>query len=81
MTDTMTKKPLRVTTDNPVWPFIELPLSQVDEVRRLLDSHGVSYSVDENAISWNGGPYTTTISLGRGGNAGAVQAILDNAVE
>ena len=54
MTDTTTKKPLRVSTDSTAGPYIMLPVSQLDEVRRLLDSRHISYSVDENVISFNG---------------------------
>ena len=79
MTDTTTQKHLQVSTDGGVGPYITLPLSQLDEVRRLLDSRHISYWVRENAISWNGGPYMAEINLGRGGDAVAVQAILDSA--
>jgi hypothetical protein len=79
MTDTTTKKPLRVSTDSTVGPYIRLPVSQLDEVRQLLDSRHISYSVDENYISFNGAPEVAVIDLGRGGDAAAVQAILDSA--
>lgn len=78
MTDTTTQKPLHVSTDGTAGPYIELPLSQVDEVTRLLDDHRIRYWVAENSISVNGGPYISTINLGREGNAQAVQAILDH---
>ena len=45
MTDTTTKKPLLVSTDSTVGPYIELPVSQLDEVRRLLDSRHIAYWV------------------------------------
>ena len=78
MTDTMTQKPLRVSTDGTAGPYILLPVSQLDEVRRLLDSRHVGYWVEENAISLNGAPETAVINLGRGGNADAVQDLLDS---
>jgi hypothetical protein len=78
MTDTTTKKPLRVSTDSTVGPYIEVPVSQLDEVRRLLDSRRISYTVDEDFISFNGAPEEAVIDLGRGGDAAAVQAILDS---
>ena len=78
MTDTTTHKPLRVSTDGTAGPYIELPLSQLEEVKRLLGDQGIYYWVKENAMSWDGGPYMTVINLGREGNAAAVQAILDS---
>ncbi len=79
MTDTTTKTRLRVSTDSTVGPYIQLPVSQLDEVRQLLDSHNIGYSVDEDFISFNGGPEKAVIDLGRSGDAAAVQTILDSA--
>lgn len=78
MTDATTKKPLRVSTESKAGPYIWVPFIQLDEVRRLLDSHKVAYWVSENAISWNGGPEMTVINLGHEGDAAAVQAFLDS---
>lgn len=78
MTNTTTNKPLRVSTEGTAGPYIRLPLSQLDDVRRLLDSHGIFYWASENAISLNGAPEVTVINLGRGGDAVQVQAVLDN---
>ncbi|MEI8371483.1 MAG: hypothetical protein WCJ35_01480 [Planctomycetota bacterium] len=77
MTDTTTKKPLRVSTDGTAGPYIEVPVSQLDEVQRLLDSRHIGYWLDEHVISFNGAPEEAVINLGRGGDAAAVQAILD----
>jgi hypothetical protein len=79
MIDTTTQRPLRVSTDGTAGPYIMVPLSQLDQVKRLLSSRGVRYWVDENAISMNGRPYVAVINLGREGNSAAVQAILDSA--
>lgn len=78
MTDLMTKKRLLVSTEGTAGPYIFLPESQLDEVQRLLDSHHIRYWVGENAISMDGGPFTTIINLGRGGDAKAVQTLLDS---
>ena len=80
MIDMVTKKPLRVLTagkDAP--PYIHLAFEQLDELRRVLDAHGVSYRVRENIISINGGPEMTVVYLTRGTDAGSIQALLDNA--
>jgi len=79
MTDATTQQPLQVLTDGTAGPYIMLPVSQLDKVKQLLDDHHVRYWVEENAISMNGGPYTTVINFGREGNSTAVQAILDQA--
>jgi hypothetical protein len=79
MTDATTKKPLRVLTDGTTRPYIVVPVSQLDEVRRLLDSRRIGYWVEEEAISLDGAPEVAVINLGRGADAAAVQAILDSA--
>ena len=78
MTDNDTQKPVQVLNYGTAGPFIHLPLSQVEVVERILKSHDIRYWVAENSISLNGGPYRSTIDLGRDGNAEAVQAILDS---
>ena len=78
MTDVTTQKPLCVSTDGTAGPYIMVPVSQLDEVRRLLNGRRIGYWVDENAISLNGAPEVTVINLGRSGDAAAVQAILDS---
>jgi hypothetical protein len=77
MTDFTTQKPLRVRTEGTAGPYIRVAMSQLDEVRKMLDSRGIRYWVSELAISWDGAPEVTTVNLGRGGDAAAVQAILD----
>ncbi len=78
MTDATTNEPLRVSTDSPVRPYIDVAEIQLDEVCRLLDSRHINYWVDEHAISLDGGPETTIIHLDHGADAGAIQAILDS---
>ncbi|HEY8667701.1 MAG TPA: hypothetical protein VIL86_13630 [Tepidisphaeraceae bacterium] len=77
MTDATTQQPLRVSTDGTAGPYIMVPVSQLDEVKRLLDDRRIRYWVEENAISWDGAPYVAVINLGREGDADAVQTILD----
>jgi hypothetical protein len=78
MTNVLTNKPLRVWAEESEWPWINLPVSQLDEVRRLLDEHDIRYQVDEHILSINEGPFTTLIKLRRGTDGKAVQAILDS---
>lgn len=78
MTDATTKKPLRVSIDGTTGPYLMVPVSQLDEVRRLLDSSHIGYWVEEEAISLDGEPEGAVINLGRGADAAAVQKILDS---
>lgn len=78
MTDATTKTPLRVSTEGTAGPYLRVPVSQLAEVRRLLDSRRISYWVGENAISLDGAPEVAVINLGRGGDAAAVQTVLDS---
>jgi hypothetical protein len=78
MIDATTKKPLMVSNEYPPAPYIWLPFSQLDEVRRVLDSRSIGYWVDQNAISINGGPEMIQITFQRGTDVAAVQALLDS---
>jgi hypothetical protein len=78
MSDAVTQKPLRVSTDGTTGPYIMVPVSQLDEVRRLLDSRRIGYWVEENVISLDATPEIAVINLGREGDATAVQALLDS---
>jgi hypothetical protein len=78
MTDAATKQRLRVSTDGTAGPYIMVPVSQLDEVRGILDTRNVGYWVEENAVSLNGAPEIAVVNLGRGGDAAAVQALLDS---
>lgn len=78
MTDAATKKRLCVSNDGTAGPYIMVPVIQLDDVRRLLDSRAVGYWVEENAISLDGAPEIAVVNLGRGGDAAAAQALLDS---
>jgi len=77
MNDATTQQPLKVSTDGTAGPYIMTPVSQLDEVKGLLDDRRIQYWVDENAISLNDTPEIALINLGRGADAAAVQRILD----
>ncbi len=78
MIDRTTGLPLRVSTDGTTGPYIRLPFDQLDDFKRVLDSHGIRYWVEENVVSLSGGPFIAVANLGRGADATAVQAILDS---
>ncbi len=73
MTDATTQQRLQVSTDGTARPYIAVPVSQLDEIKRLLDSERVHYWVDENAISLNGTPEVAVINLGRDADSRTVQ--------
>jgi hypothetical protein len=78
MIDLMTSKPLYVSTDGTAGPYIMVPVSQLADLRDLLDKNRLRYSVEEDAISLNGAPESAVIDLGHGADVVAVQAILDS---
>ena len=52
-----------------------MQLDQLELVKKLLNDAG--YVVDEDAISFNGQPYTSTVNLGHNVDVSAVQKLLD----
>jgi hypothetical protein len=77
MTDQTDGSPLRVSPNETVGPYIRLAYSQLDELKRTLDSHAIRYWVRDNIVSLEGGPFMAVVYLGREADAQAVQAILD----
>jgi hypothetical protein len=77
MIDAMTRKPLHVSTDGTAGPYIMVPVSQLADLRELLDKHRIRYSVEEDAISLDGAPEIAVVDLGHGADVAAIQAVLD----
>ncbi len=77
MTEATTRKPFQVPGAGTTWPYIRVEVSHLPELRQILDKHQVRYKVDEYAVSFDGGPETTIIHLGRGADGEAIQAVLD----
>jgi hypothetical protein len=77
VTDTSTGERLIVSTEGGGGPFIDLPLSQVDEVRKRLDRAGIPYWVDSMAISIDGEPPMSVINFSRYVDADRIQGALD----
>lgn len=78
MIDVVTNQQIRVAAPPDGNPALRLPYSQVDDVKRLLDRHGIRYWVDSHIISMSGGPYMSSIYLYRATDPAKVQAILDS---
>src|SRR5437879_5200819 len=66
MKDATTKQPLRVSSDGTDRPYLWVPLSRLDEVRRLLDSGKIPYWLDEIAIARDDEPEVVFVEFGRG---------------
>jgi hypothetical protein len=78
MTDSFTKKPIRVSDDEDLGPAILLRLDQLALVTKLLDDAGYRYTVDEDEMSINDEPYQTEVELEHGVDVAAIQKLLDD---
>lgn len=78
MIDATTQKPLCVSTNGGMRPFMIVPLSQLDTILSLLDENKLSYSVDEEALSLDGKPEVVFIDLGRRTDPALLQSLLDS---
>jgi len=78
MIDTSTGDRLIVSTEGDGGPFIELPLSQVDEVRKRLGRAGIPYWVDSMAISIDSEPPMAMIEFSQHVDEGRIQSALDD---
>jgi hypothetical protein len=78
MIDTTTFQPLSVSTDGGAWPYIMVPVAQLDKVSGLLDVNQIPYWVDEESISLDGKPEIAVINLRQGSKPQTVQKILDS---
>jgi len=79
MTDTTTRRPIRVSTDGRAGPYIMVPVELLEKVRKLLVENNIPHWVDHNAISVDGRPAVTVINLGQKADPSRVQDLLDAA--
>ncbi len=79
MTDTATRRPIRVSTDGTSGPYITVSVELLEKVRRLLVENEVPHWVDHHAISVDGHPAVTVINLGRKVDSRRIQDLLDAA--
>ena len=79
MIDTRNGQRLLVSGGGNGRPYIRVALSQLDEVRKLLDRDEIPYWVDSMAVSIDRKPAVIVINLGLEVDAAQVQAILDEA--
>ncbi len=79
MTDTTTRRPIRVSTDGTSGPYITVSVELLERVRKLLAENDIPHWVDHIAISVDGRPAVTVINLGRKVDSRRVQDLLDAA--
>jgi hypothetical protein len=79
VTDTSTHKPIQVSSDAATGPYIMLPLSQVEQVHKVLEENDIPHWVDHHAVSVNGQPAVTMIYIRKGIDPHHAQALLDAA--
>ncbi len=77
MTDTRNGQRLLVSGGGNGRPYIRVAVSQLDEVKKLLDRDEIPYWEDSMAVSLDGRPAVIVINLGLEVDAARVQAILD----
>jgi hypothetical protein len=79
MIDATPQKPLDVSTDGTAGGYIMVPLSQLEQVQRVLRDQGVRHTVDENVISLDDEPEVAFINLDSREEPERIQRILDGA--
>jgi hypothetical protein len=77
MIDTSTGERLIVSTTPDAGPYIEIPYTQVEEVRRRLDRAWIAYWVDPWVISIDGEPETAEINFSIYVDPNKIQSALD----
>jgi hypothetical protein len=78
MIDSITKEPIRVRKYYGAWPYIRLPLDQLDEVKKVLDRAGFRYAVNKYAVSKDGDPYSVGVHFDHRAEVAAIQGVLDS---
>jgi hypothetical protein len=77
MIDSVKNEPIEVSISGDL-SYLVVPYEQLDKITALLDTNQVSYWVDEEVLSVDGGPEVAFINLRRGTDPGIVQRLLDS---
>jgi hypothetical protein len=78
MIDTTNHRPLHVSAYGGAAPYIIVPMTQLDQVKAVLDANAVRYWVDDEALSVDGKPWRTFVNLGQETSPAFVQGLLDS---
>ena len=79
MTDVETQDRLKISTGGDAGPYLMLPLQQLEDVLRLLKTHNVTFSVEDDAMQLDGRPAIAIVNFGRDTDPGQLQQLLDAA--
>ncbi len=79
MIDQETQERLQISTDGDAGPYLMVPLEQVPAIRAVLQQHGITHSLDEDAIQFDDKPIIALINFGRGADSARIQQLLDSA--
>ena len=77
MIDTITRKPLQVWHGDGPGGTIMVPMDQLDQVTQLLDTNDIFHWVDDEALSVDGEPEVTFITISKKHDPAKVQELLD----
>ena len=79
MIDVELNQPLQVNTEGTAGPYLMVPLTQLPDVRAVLDANQLRYTVSQDAISLDERPVIAIVDFGIGADVAQIQAILDAA--
>jgi len=78
MIDAIAHKPLTVEAVEDGGAILDLPESQLEQVKAVFDAHNVRYWIDEDVVSCDGGPETALIIISQNEDPARVQRLLDS---
>jgi hypothetical protein len=78
MINSITNEPIRVSKHPEAWPYVRVPLDQLDQVKKLLDQAGLRYFVHVHAVAVDGEPYTVVVDFDHRVDVAAIQAVFDD---
>ena len=78
MINSITNEPIRVDKYPGAWPYVRVPLDQLDQVKKLLDHAGFRYHVAKYALSSDGEPYIVKVSFEHRADVVALQSLFDH---
>jgi hypothetical protein len=78
MIDSTTNERVVVSDAETPWPYIIVPIDQLEAIERILQENRVTYWLGTHSISINGKPQIIFIKFPWDVNAGAVQRLLDS---
>jgi hypothetical protein len=78
MIDSATRERIRIYAEKTAWPYVMVPLDQLESVKALLRDNRVPFWVDSHSVAINGHPAVVVINLEHGADTSQVQRLLDD---